>query len=357
MSRASRTLAGHLLLVLILALAATAGVVARMRSQARTRQLQQDRQAAAVTAALQQARMRELQLRAHTLATDPAFVDYVSQSLIPNPQLGGGVDSASINNLLDERRKGYDTAVVLDAGGSMVTRSGMPLRGSDDFRHDRLVRRVLRTHRPASGLWSGQDVLARVAVQPLLLGKVLKGVLIAATRVQPSLLADMATIMHAHAAIVVSRGHAADVPLSTGMDPTAVAALADGHHADVLDPNRGARMVRLPVADGHARAWVQPIASSDGRAALVIMGAHARLAPLSVASDATPLLAGIALLAVLGMALAVSVHVRRNRPMEHMTLILQRVADGENGVTLRTGGDAGLRGLRDVVNGVLGRLP
>ena len=74
-------------------------------------------------------RLAELQLRADSLAQDPAFVDYVAQSLIPVPQLGGAIDKASISDLLKERRHGYDVAMVLDTQGAPIAAVRCPAEG------------------------------------------------------------------------------------------------------------------------------------------------------------------------------------------------------------------------------------
>lgn len=349
-----RYLAGGLFLVLVLGLAAAAGVTWQFQYLSRERLVQHYRQDAAIVDSLQGSRMQELQLRARTLATDPAFVDYVAQSLEPNPQLGGGVDSASINNLLEERRKGYDMAAVLDASGHLVTRSGMPLRSTTDFSRDPLVRRVMQTRKPASGLWSGQGALTRVAVDPLLRGGVLQGVLIAATRVRASLARDVARITRSRVAMVVPAGQAAAVPLSSGIDPVTLSTL-NANSPDVLDDSDGARMLRLPVDGGMARAWVQPIVSSDGRAALVLLAPGARVDRWRVPHEAHVLLAGVALLTAIGVGIVLLLYLRTYQPMDDMRRILRRAASGETGITLRTGGNQALRRLRDVINGVLDR--
>ncbi|GEM_PF-1818633 len=355
MNPAYRSLALGLLGVLILSVAAAAGVIAHARIEARSALLNQDRQAAAIAGILQRSHMRELALRAHVLAADPAFVDYVAQSLLPSPRLGGAVDSASINNLLDERRKGYDAAMVLDAHGDLVTRSGIPLRSTTDFRDDTLVQRVLRTRHAVTGFWSGQGLLTRVAVEPLLRGDTLKGILIAATRVKPDMLEELSSVTHTRAGIVVGNGSGVSVPLSKGLDPTVLGAL-NRKHPDVLDDRKGAHFVQLPVDRGVALAWVEPIASSDGHAALVILapGAHDVNAILPPATHV--FLAGIAILAAIGVGWVLLMHRRVSLPIEGMRRILQRAADGENGITLRTGGNASLRRLRDTINGVLERL-
>ncbi|KGI77537.1 hypothetical protein [Oleiagrimonas soli] len=357
MTIATRYLAYGLLLVVALAAAAAAGVVWQFRAMAKDHLIQHYRQSSAMAISLQSSRMRELQLRAHTLAADPAFVDYVAQSLIPNPQLGGGIDSASISNLLDERRHRYDTAVVLGPNGDLVTRSGLPLRSNSNFRNDPLVEKTLRTHQPTSGLWSGHGSLARVAVEPLLRGDTLQGVLVAATRVKPRFVEHLTATAHTGVAIIVpSAQTGATVAVASGMDASTLQALTSNDLGLLASDLGNEHAASLPTAAGMASAWITPIGSSDGRAALVLLDANqASLDGWSIPPEAWPLLAGIALLGALAALAVLILHTRTFRPLDAMRGILERAASGETGITLRTGGNRSVRALCDTINRTLKR--
>jgi hypothetical protein len=353
MRPANRYLVSGLGAVILLMLAAAAGVIGWNRHITQTQTLVGLQSVHQVEARLQNSHMSALQLRAHTLATDPAFVDYVAQSLLPNPQLGGAIDSASINNLLNERRKGYDAAMVLDAKGKLITRSGIPLRSNSNFQRDALVRKTIRTHKPSAGLWSGQGQLARVAVEPLLRGQVLEGVLVAATRVKASFATQVSRFAHSGMAVLVPGESGAAIPVSSTLDPSTHDALArdDPTLMNLTDP--GGRAIRIATNSGPVQAWISPLPVTDGKAVLVALNSDASVPWYSIPVAALPYLLGILIPDLIAIVWVCMLWRRTWRPLQDMQDILERAAAGEKGITLRTGGNKAIRNMRDVINQVL----
>ncbi len=119
----------------------------------------------------QERRQRELELISALMASDPAFVSYVAQALAAGAN-GGTIDSASIRDLLNERRAqlGFDYAMVLDPTGHVVVDTKAIIQGKRDLSGRSGVRESLRTNAPASAVWAVDNELWLVAVVPLLGG-------------------------------------------------------------------------------------------------------------------------------------------------------------------------------------------
>ncbi|MDE2087030.1 MAG: hypothetical protein KGI63_07340 [Xanthomonadaceae bacterium] len=344
MSPANRSLALGLLLVLVGTVAAAVGTIQVSRRQALASTRHNVATGAKLLATLERMDMDNLVLRAQALADDPAFVDYVAQSLIPNPQLGGAIDSASIIDQLNERRHGYDVALVLDPAGKPAGMSGLLTRSAADIAKDPLVRRAIASQQPVQGYWLDNDRLLRVAIAPLLRGRSLQGLLVAARHVgvafsdevHDTTSVDLALLSTSSPTIPLVFSGAAP-PSSTEFTRLRGAALSTSGAPKAL------RVVGWPVAYGLA------VPVSNGRAAWLLLPS-AGGAPRTVPRKAVLLLSGVACLGLLAALGIVWLWWRTWLPLERMLYIVDRAAAGDGHMTLRTGGSALVRQLRDCLN-------
>jgi hypothetical protein len=350
MNYASRSLLYGLTLVSVLVALAVAGVLWQGRRAAPSRLLHRLQHAGMVETELTASRLQELQSRAETLADDSAFVDYVAQSLIPNQQRGGSVDSASIGDLLTERRHGYDIAAVLDARGTLVATSGLLLRSPASIRRDRLVTRAINTLKPVQGAWVDQGQLLWVAVNPLLRGVVLQGVLLTASHVDARFANTVGRIADTEVAFVL--------PPSPGAARAPASAMA-GWAAQALSAQSAAVLALSSpqawnlVDAGHTTTtWVMPLDATGGRAALVAVDPHAD-AGAAPDGDTQPLLLRIVLLGIGGVVIVLW-HWRRTwLPLQKMAQLIDGAGKRHRPAVLQIDGSPIVRRLRDGIN----RLP
>jgi hypothetical protein len=300
-----------------------------------------------VVYALWGARAAELQARAEALGNDPAFVDYVAQSMLPNAQLGGAVDKASISDLLTERRKGYDVAMVLDPQGMPVASSGVLLRDPAGIRHDPLVQRALATVAPAEGAWIDNDKLLWVTAMPMTRGAAVQGVLLGATQVDGGFVAAVAKAMGMHVGLYVQEGGAARLVASSDQASDLGQAMArapgpltdTGHELDV------------DARDGRHQGWMLPIPASSGKVALLLASPKGR-GTGSIPGEAWPYLAGLAVLLALSLATVWLRYVRTYRPLQALIVDIGRASIAGRLVPLRRG-SAVVRALWNAANDVL----
>lgn len=345
MSLAKRALWQGLVLVAALSVASVLGVLAYAWHAAQMQTLAHLEAAGGIATQLQDSRMAMLRLRADTLADDPSFVDYMAQSLMPDPARNGAIDKASIIDLLSQRRHGYDLAMVLGSDGREAAASGLLLAGASALQHDAMVRRVIASGNPMDGLWIDDGRLLQVVVEPLQRAGAMQGLLLTARQLDVGFVEAVARTSHANVALIAGPGPTPHPALVNDAAPGMQAAL-DALRPPPQLPADG-RSIRLH-ADGHAAwGWIRPITASEGRAALVVFSPHAAAAAVM---RAWPLLLGVLLMALIGFA-AVLWHWKRIAlPLKDLGDIIERSARGDHNLQARTDGTPSIRRLRDAIN-------
>lgn len=344
MKPAARFLLRGLALVAVATAAGEVGVLAWSAYLARTHTLAELTATRSIAARLQAHELDELRLRADNLALDPAFVDYVAQSLIPNPATGNTVDSLSITDLLNERRHGYDTAVVLDPRGTPVAHSGQLLENTARLRQDALVAQAITTRKPVQGVWVDRGAPTLVVIEPLLRGEALQGMLLTARHLGSSFATEVGGLSHTGVALVIAPAQPLDAPPSNDADPAIMQALAKINLGEL--PATG-RLSRLQAGGHEVPAWVSPLRTSGGAAALASFddgdGSDALW-------QAWPLLLGVLALGIVAAGMVVRHWRRVVRPLQQMSDIVELGARGDHHLNVRVDGSAGINRLRDAIN-------
>jgi len=142
-----------------------------------------------------QQKLRQLELVSLVVASDPAFVAYVAQTIF-DLENGADVDVASIADLLLERKQqyGFDVAIIASVDGQQLARSDQAMSPARDLSEVELMQRGMDELIPISGYWSDQDQIYQAAVVPLARGRTLIGFLITGIGVNDSLSADIARL-------------------------------------------------------------------------------------------------------------------------------------------------------------------
>jgi hypothetical protein len=353
MKPATRFLLSGVLVVCVLAVAVGAAALCWMDHVDQSGLQDQLKVVASVESELEASRLVELQLRANLLAQDPAFVDYVAQSMIPNPRLGNAIDSASISDLLQERRRGYDVAMVLDPQGKPVATSGILLKDRASIEQDPLVRSTISLLGPQQGIWVDHGQLLWVAITPLLRGGVLQGALLAATRVDDAFAIAIGRIARTGVTVLVQSSESGSVSiLSNGVDHWIELALTR-RSAEVLDgAPKSDGMLQLSDGQHHATAWVKRLHASSGWVALVALDPVQADTGLFAASR-WPLLAGLAGFAACMLLLIGLQWWRTWLPLQRMLELIRVASPGDRHFTIRVSGSLLVRHLRDGINRLL----
>lgn len=350
MNTATRLLLKRLLAIWVLLVLSALGAFAWMAHLAQRQSFAHLASAARVEQALQSRQLTELRLRADHLAQDPAFVDYVAQSLIPDPAMNNRVDSTSITDLLDSRRKGYDLALVLDANGKQAARSGTLLANDAQIRNDPAIGQVIATLKPRQEVRVEQGKIMLVAVEPLLRGGALQGVLYTATELGNGFAQAIGKVADTGIALVPSPARASETPPNSGLPPTLLEAI--GAKLSATPASASATVALQLDAAGAAPALATPMDTVGDRATLVALDPDFSTASATVAS-VWPLWVGIT---VLGVAATLAAWLRWRRhdvPLDRICDILVRGVQGDHKLVIRTQGSPALCRLRDEVNALL----
>lgn len=352
MSSARRPLIIALIVTWVLAVLSALGAFGYAKHLARQQVFSQLAVAARVETALQARQLTELRLRADHLAHDPAFVEYVAQSLIPDPARGGAIDSTSIADLLDSRRKDYDLALVLDPTGKPAARSGTLLAKDSGIGNDAAIQRAIATLEPQQEMRVEQGQIILVVVEPLLRGGALQGVLYAAKQLDSGFAMAVSKASGVDIALVATPAAAQATLPDSGLAPALVQAIRNSFSATPAPTQAGSRRLSLQAGGTTLPAIATPLRTVGGRATLIALDS-AFTAPSAAATLAWPLWLGIAILALIASGATLLRWRRTDAPLESICTILERGVHGDHELVIRTHGSTALRRLRDEINTLL----
>ena len=313
-------------------------------------------------------RRRELELKSEILATNPGFVGYVSQALAAGAEPGGTVDTASIRDLLEERRSqyGFDAASILDPGGRVVVMLGDALRTRQDFSSLPLLIKVRASTRPETELVLHEGKLILATLSPMLRGTTIEALLLTGVEIGDTFISEVARAGHADVALVAPSQDGLVVLVST-LQESDGQFIAEAVSAEPSMPAGAAfedsvREFDLALADGRTRASATPLFGAPTTALLVSIVPTAQRA-ISTGAIRTPLLAAGAVTLIALLVAWFLIQRGFVRPLTNLVEMSDRVLRGDIQVVARDVGDgdisliaaafnqalAGLRGYKEVI--------
>lgn len=316
----------------------------------------------------EESKRRELELKSEILATNPGFVGYISQAMAAGAVSGGSVDSASIRDLLEERRKlyGFDVAAVLDPRGNSVVMLGDALRKRQDFSSLPLLLRVRASARAESELIGQEGRLVLATLSPMLRGTTIEALLLTGVEIGDAFIQPIARAGKADLALVGTSSQGYVVVAST-LDSAENQAIVDAVAAELpVLPGAGiadvARHYDLELAGATTRAASTPLFGAAAGGVLVSIVPVEQRVVITGAIRTPMLIAGAAVLIVL-LAVWVLVQARLVHPVNQLVEISDRVLRGDIQVVARDVGKgdlsliaaafnqalAGMRGYKEAI--------
>lgn len=311
---------------------------------------------------------RELELKTAVLASNPGFVGYVSQAISSGAESGGVIDTASIRDLLEERRNdfAFDAAAILDPAGKTVVMLGNTLRTQQDFSATSLWARFRASNSPTIDLISYNGHLILVSLSPMLRGDTLEAVLLTGIEVAEGFSVPLAKAGQVDLALIGVAGTGTTVIAST-LGAEDYQAILDAIATEqVLLPSAGEGAARrdfdLRLAAGQTRASVTPLFASPASGLLVSVVPVSARVVRSGAIRTPMLVAGVVVLLFIGLLWWLIQHGLVG-PLAHLTEMSERVLRGDMNVVVRNTRSAdvstisqalnqalkGLRGYKEVV--------
>jgi HAMP domain-containing protein len=140
-------------------------------------------------------KLKQLELVSLVVASDPAFVAYVAQTIF-DLENDSNADIASIADLLLERKQqyGFDVAIIASAEGQQIARSDQSMAAPRNLNDIQLMNTAMEALLPVSGYWSDSQNYYQAAVVPLSRGRNLIGFLITGLIINDQLANDIAKL-------------------------------------------------------------------------------------------------------------------------------------------------------------------
>ncbi len=343
--------------LVVAAIAAVAGVGYFQGQRASTALARESLSASqAVQNYFQERRKRELELISALMASDPAFVSYVSLALRTSTA-NSRIDSASIRDLLAERRVqlGFDHAMVLDTGGHVVVDTRAIVQGRRDLSRRSGVRDALRTSAPASAVWVDNGELWLVAVVPLLGGGNVEAYLVTEMLIDDKVAIDLAKVSRTQLMFAVPQGKSY-LPAASTVDLASTKQFL----ASLPPPQKFAAATELAPIEFDAtdaagavwRARALPIGDTDeGGVQVALVSPAQRQAIFGAVGRFVAVSSVIAVLAILLVPFVISRAVFR--PLGALASAAERAGRGEIPQLLRVEGSAEIARLTRSFNRLL----
>ncbi len=144
---------------------------------------------------LNQQKLTQLELISLLVASDPAFVAYVAQTIF-DLENNEQADIASIADLLLERQQQYsfDVAFIVSADGKQIARSDQAMAAQRDLSAEPLMVEALKELLPVNGYWFDQEMVYQASIVPLARGRNLIGFLITGLLIDDEVSNDFAQL-------------------------------------------------------------------------------------------------------------------------------------------------------------------
>ncbi|HET9680076.1 MAG TPA: protein kinase [Gammaproteobacteria bacterium] len=300
-----------------------------------------------------QRELRELELISTLVASDRAFVAYVSQALSSGPD--DVIDTRSIADLLNARSDeyGFDFALVLDLQGRVLVDTGQVRQAGRDLSNQPVVAGVIETLGINSGVWLKDDKVLLVAVVPLVRGRTVEGFVVTGSQVGTELLNGIARISRTDLAYVSLESNQSDIVATTL--PLAISEILGSKL------NQTATLSRFEKAGSLTEPWqltlgdqpwvarITSISREDRQSFLVSLVPQASLFA-TFRSIVNALIVGGIIAIVLALIVSVITSRRFLRPMERLTAMADDAARGEFPQKIDAGGSGEIARLRQAFN-------
>ncbi len=302
---------------------------------------------------------RELELISELIASDRAFVAYISQAL--NVGEDQPVDIRSVTDLLNTNSAeyGFDFAVVLSPDGVVQVETGDLVRLGEDLSERELVATTLQSLSSDAGLWFEDQQVLQVAITPLLTGRTIQAYLLTGSRITNEFVGDLARISGielAYASLEADRAHIATSTLRISESEDLAVFLSSDEQ--VLENLRTGRALEPRTARLAGQDWIMrvvPLVDASDNAMLVSLVPEAQL--FKAFKDISNVLVIAGLMSIL-LALVVSVTASRSflKPIDSLIGVAEDATRGEYQSHIDVAGSTELRRLERAFNRMVSDL-
>ncbi|MBL38938.1 MAG: hypothetical protein CMP07_11070 [Xanthomonadales bacterium] len=300
--------------------------------------------------------LRELELISELVASDRAFVAYVTQAMMSE----GEVDTRSITDLLAERRaeQGFEFAALLDPSGVTLAETGGVVRIGRNLAQLPLVSRVIDDLAVDSGLWIEPDAAMMIAAVPLVSGRTVQAFLLTGKVISPALARSIAQVSRTEVAYL-HLDEAGLQPIVSTLDAGRMQAFASAldTRPDVFERLAAGGELRRVELSLDGQPWIlriNPIGDM-GRGALASAVPREQIVGSFTAITNVLLIAGGAAI-IFASIFSILAARRFLRPIERLTSIATSATRGEFPREIKVEGSGEIASLETAFNSVVADL-
>ena len=310
----------------------------------------------AVQKFFQSQELRELELISELVASDRAFVAYVTQAMMSE----GEIDTRSITDLLAERRtdQEFEFAALLDPSGVTLAETGGVVRIGRNLAQLPLVARVIDDLAVDSGLWIEPDAAMMVAAVPLVSGRTVQAFLLTGKVISPALARSIAQVSRTEVAYL-HLGNAGLRPIVSTLDAGRMQAFTSALNArpDVVEELAAGRELSRVELSLDGQPWIIRINSigNMGGGALVSAVPREQIVGSFTAITNVLLISG-AVAIVFASFFSIIAARRFLRPIERLTAIATSATRGEFPREIQVQGSGEIASLETAFNSVVADL-
>ena len=339
------------LLCLLGAIVIAGGVAGAGALQYRALLQQQSSRALATAQSVQKyflvERAQQLETASNIVARNPSFAGYVAHAF-GDESTPGGIDVASIRDLIGERREDLkaDVVAILTPAGKVVAASGDIQSEWLDLSKNPILDRTKKTDDTLSGFLVRDKGLLLITCSTLRRGTDIQAMLLVGQRIDTRVITEAARLTNAGIALMQQTGTTWQVVTSTTTESVSQQLPAAMAHLNESGPDKPAvdTGAKLSTSDGIWVARATPLNTNDASVSLVSLLPPAFSAGL-LQSIGVPLLSlGVALLALL-IVFGVTSWLSMGRALSHLADLSARATKGDHALEFNMKG-----------RGVVGRI-
>jgi tRNA A-37 threonylcarbamoyl transferase component Bud32/HAMP domain-containing protein len=293
--------------------------------------------------------LRELELISALIASDSAFVAYVSQALRADSPEG----VASVADLLQERGNefGFDFSMVLDTEGQVLVQTGNVVNPGRDLSQHPVIADVIARLRVSSGLWFEDEAVLQMAVVPLVRGRTVEGLVVTGAALGSETVADLSRVSRTEVAYMNLGQQRPTLSISTlAINDAQALGNALRERTDWIDGLRqGESIARqdIPLGETVWTARISPVENSTG--VLISLIPQERLLR-GVNSVVNALILAGVLSIVLALFVSVLLARRMLQPVTDLASAAEAAAKGEFPRKIELDGSGEIGRLRQAFN-------
>lgn len=297
--------------------------------------------------------LRELKLVAELIASDRAFVAYVTQALGIGEN--EAIDSLSISDLVNERSTeyGFDFALLLSPSGQTLVTTGNLIPVGRDLSNHTAIANTIESLQPSSGLWAEPERVLEFAIAPLINGRAVQAFLVTGTQITSDNMNRISRASGIEMAYISLLGDQSSIAATTlpvsEQDDLASQLSANELLTEQVTNIATTEPVELILAGQKWISQISPLEGNETSGRLMSMVPHAQLFQTFRDISNVLMLAGLAAI-IMALIVSVTAAKRMLKPIESLAHVAEHATRGQYRNRIKVAGSEEIQRLQRAFN-------